>query len=964
MTGEDALRRLAEESEALRAAGPGVDMALRAESPEDGLAQLEAIREEAQKRKRAVEAEVIRKKRVIEVQQERLKAELQAQMAEAERALAPLREVMAQLEEGIWTVGLYLGEKEKILTLRDGAPAPIDEPIHMRQLVLAMDEECAVAAEEGGIDALQIEEFDQWLLEDPAHLEQVLPEKKGVVALVPRWQAGKEYENPWMSQEVEKANKQTYFLLRNGDQLYRLWTEFNAGKRLLPTRDEFANLFWKRDHWDDEADPEREALKPGTREWETAAERAEAKERHYMRVALIFEGLIHRTTIWHPVPAGVSFLDPAAHEAGRVRFIMDAEEDRLLGTARQPWQEYIEERQAQLRAGMRVVIANNGLHAQRYALNSNFHGSRTGYCNPRLHPDSIEDLPEEGALLTIEDRDSSGELVIRFKRTKEVYDPGLWVESSTRPGWGHRGGYHVPKTRASARLRVGDWWVLPYDLCEEEELRAYLTARLDRKHYVRMFPVIKAALVAKTRERKEEEPFIEMLSGVLARENGGTVADALERLPELVRWYKLANRHHRALREDDRNAVRVIVAEDGRRLRTREANQAVIDDLRFIYEDAMYVGRQRGSGKYVILEPMADGDDVYARKVVYGVRAGATEDVDWWKPEPQVVNRWERLWASERWDAWNLGAVVADYLTGPELEDALRQIHEWAREHRCKSCGGKGYSVMWRRVDGKQEKQKDPCEDCGSSGKERTQLYAISYSREPREDVRPFFTLWGPGDRPDYRSMGGRAFWKRDSDGSVRVQLGTGMYSLTFNHIAQFKDGEYRALRNDPLWIDEDAVADLERKERKRRAEQERKQRRDAEVYPFTRYVERQREDAGRADHVAAFVREYEHPELYEGHMRAHPKEAYEHERLKGLHDVIRKALDEGVELAGKTVQDAWLAVVGEDAPAGEGGWLLTAPPEETPDPEPEEEPEGDWIEGDLDLDDDYLLTAGEEKDQ
>jgi chromosome segregation ATPase len=86
-------------------------MALRAESPEDGLAQLEAIREEAQKRKRAVEAEVIRKKRQIEAQQEQLKAELQAQMAEAERALAPLREVMAQLEEGIWTVGLYLGEK-------------------------------------------------------------------------------------------------------------------------------------------------------------------------------------------------------------------------------------------------------------------------------------------------------------------------------------------------------------------------------------------------------------------------------------------------------------------------------------------------------------------------------------------------------------------------------------------------------------------------------------------------------------------------------------------------------------------------------------------------------------------------------------------------------------------------------------------------------------------------------------
>jgi hypothetical protein len=37
-----------------------------------------------------------------------------------------------------------------------------------------MDEECAVAAEHGGIDARSIEQFDEWLLADPAHLDQVL----------------------------------------------------------------------------------------------------------------------------------------------------------------------------------------------------------------------------------------------------------------------------------------------------------------------------------------------------------------------------------------------------------------------------------------------------------------------------------------------------------------------------------------------------------------------------------------------------------------------------------------------------------------------------------------------------------------------------------------------------------------------------------------------------------------------
>ena len=1003
---DDTLKRLAEESEALRAAGPGVDLALRAETPEDGLAQLEAVREEAQRRKRAVEAEVIRHKREIEAQMSTLKAELAERMREAELALAPLKDVMAQLEEGIWTVSLYLGEKEKIHTLRDGAPAPADAPVTIRQLVLAMDEECAIAAEEGGIDALSIEEFDEWILADPAHLDQVLPEEKGVVALVPRWQAGKNYDNPWMTAQVEKANKTTYFLMRNGDQLYRLWTEFNAGKTLLPTRDEFANLFWKKKHWHDEDGPEKQALKPGTEEWEKAAEAAEARERHYMRVSLIFEGILHRTTLWHPVQEGVSFLDPAAHREGKVRFIMDAEEDRLLGTDRQPWDEYIEERQGQLRAGMRVVIANNGLQAESYALRGGaYERSQNGRCNPRMYPTSIDDLPEEGALLEIEERESNGDLVVRFKRTKEVYDPDMWVPSKSRPGWGHRGGYRVPKQRASVRLRQGDWWVLPFDLCEEEELRAYLTARLDRKHYIRMFPIIKAALVAKAAERRLEEPFIEMLAGVLARENGGTVDEARERLPELIRWYKLSNRYHRPLlrpetapeekteggrvksrqaadgsriigpvedpnaerereraQEEAAKAVRVIVAEDARRRKTKTADEQVVEDLRFIYEDAMLVARQRGSGKYVVLEPMEEDDNVYARKVVYGVRAGATEDVDWWKPEPHVVNRWEVLWESERWSSWDVGAVVADHLTGPEKEEGVRQILEWAADHDCSNCSGKGHTITWTYPNPKERavKVKEPCEKCGETGRRSLEVYSITWD-PPGRDERGAFMVWGPAEDRDYLAMGGHVLFTRKPDG---LTYHVGSRGMSRNRIASWNNETgLPVLRTRALWINEERIEQIERAHREKLAADAEKRRRAEEVYPFTRHVERQRKNAGQARHLAEFVARFEHPELYEGHMKAHPDERYDHESLRGLHDAIREYLDlQQVVVPGvTTVQDVWLATIGEDAPVGEGGWLLAEPLPEDPGDEEPEELEGDWdFESVAEPDEDYLLGAGE----
>jgi hypothetical protein len=96
-------------------------------------------------------------------------------------------------------------------------------------------------------------------------------------------------------------------------------------------------------------------------------------------------------------------------------------------------------------------------------------------------------------------------------------------------------------------LRPGDPFVIPVDLVSVEERETYLSARGDRRSYLDMFPVLKAAVRAKRDEFAAEAPFRVMMAGVLARENGVSVADAEEALPGLVDWYKLANAHHRPL---------------------------------------------------------------------------------------------------------------------------------------------------------------------------------------------------------------------------------------------------------------------------------------------------------------------------------------------------------------------------------------------------------------------------------
>src|SRR5690606_29928828 len=134
-----------------------------------------------------------------------------------------LSAMLRAAEEAIWTINLYLGKDERIVRLREGKPAAPETKIAIRQLVLYMDEECAIAAEHGGIDVRSIEAFDEWVAE-PEHLRQVLPETRGVVALKVRRNA-RDYGDPWMSSEMNRANQHTYFLMRNGENLYRIDTE-------------------------------------------------------------------------------------------------------------------------------------------------------------------------------------------------------------------------------------------------------------------------------------------------------------------------------------------------------------------------------------------------------------------------------------------------------------------------------------------------------------------------------------------------------------------------------------------------------------------------------------------------------------------------------------------------------------------------------------------------------------------
>ncbi len=602
-----------------------------------------------------------------------LRQQLEDQLAELRLTMEPLTAMVKHLEEGIWTVNLYLGRDEQITQIADGDPAPAGTPITLRQLVLAMDEECLVAVEQGGVDARHVDDFAAWLTEDPRHLDQVMPDPKGVVVLVASRQR-RNYGDTFVNGMMQDANKVSHWLIRNGDRVYLMVTDIEVGDRMLPTRAEFLDFFYRTDPFG-RRDQDRVPLTPCGQEWLRAERDADARRRHYMRIMLVLQGLADRTTVFQPLPDPVNFLDLAAQDAGQVRIVNEL--DLVLTTGRESFRQWQRQLMDQLRPGMRIVGAFTG-QAWR-DVNDGYEEQRGWHV--RLHPLSAWP-PRSNVIHTIEDRTrTGGGLVLRYQRDDTVADYDRW---------GRYIGQRSPKNRASCTLYPGDDFVLPIDLVTLDELYTYLHARTERHQYLFMVPVIKAAIAAKLGEQQAEEPFMLLLAGRIAAAHDVDVADVLDEMPDLVAWWKLTNRHQRALvtADDPEMEGRALAAiEREWELRRRAeagtvdtVDKARLEQLRELVPAAICIGRRR-DGSYVAYEP-ANGFDIWlheTRVTKTGRPAGPRRE--WVQVSPKTRAALAVLWTDGRWSKWNHNAVGRRHLTDPELAVLVETMRANAARH-------------------------------------------------------------------------------------------------------------------------------------------------------------------------------------------------------------------------------------------------------------------------------------------
>jgi hypothetical protein len=903
------LDELNEQAKEIREGGPSTDLVTTDKSPDAIRKEMAGVAAAANKMAERIQEKSDALESAMKAEVRAMEEKMRAEMERVSRELAPMEEMVEIMQEGIWTVNLYLGSDEKMVLIKDGDPAPADTPIHVRQLVLAMDQECAVAAEDGGITAMEADLFDAWLKQDPAHVDQVIPEEKGIVALVPKKWEHDEYGRHRASGDEAK----TYFLIRNGGMLLRVYTNFEVGDRLIPSADEFTSYFKISKESVNETDQDYETLRPGSDEWHEAEEQADEAKRHFMRAALILQGLVDRTTVLRPLPPqGINFLSRQAHEAEHVRFILDAENLLTDGSGRPEFREWQRNLNEQLQVGMRIV---GGFGSFKFADDTVVQEKDRGMTrveHSRIKP-SWGEFPPSGVPLAVTSETENGRSYrCAFQRQGKVYDPY----------WGDE---HEAKRRASVEIRVTDKYILPFDLASLEDLEYYLQSRINREEYVDMFPVIKAAILAKKREQKEEAPFRVLLIDKMSEHSPRDEAESS--VDELIQWQKTKSRKHGSILEDDEKSLKQIVNEYKRRLKSKihKPDESLAARLAGEWPSTICVHRN-SSGRYVVVgyEDPDDHLNPYVLEREYN-RHGELRAEN----ESRLIGirykKWEIVWKDkDLWEAYDFRATRSNALTSAEIDEAVEQIKA-------------EYNLP------KKNRKKRPEE-----------LIAIEYDPKPRETG---FIIWATERdwQEEINLVKISKEWKRNRDGTFDLE---GRYGRKANlHARSFpwtpesempKDLDklqeyerreyehpYRLLYvGEPDRILKDLIETAQVK--KKEAEEEAALRSKAEDYASTiedAWVARKEEEERKK-----FIKDYIDESLWPGHKKLiedrleFPYEMIGHERMgrtkdipefdpeKPLQSLCRAAILKGVELSGLTVAEA-VKATGWDKRAHKDWW-------------------------------------------
>jgi hypothetical protein len=401
-----------------------------------------------------------------------------------------------------------------VLQLKAGTSADENEPIYIYQMKLYMDEEVGLTEVDGGdfykgMDYRSIEQFDKWI---SRHYEKFLYRPKSIMV----WQVrrhDKEYDDrAFVNKLLNNENHRSYFLIRNGSNLYRIDSDVYVGPTSFSKIGELEKVIEKDKEYGGDGSEVKEFI----------------KQRMYILFAL--QGLLDRSNIFGTSLRGkLDLIDPSKFNSDKIKLIRDAEKDMYIGDGRPSWEEWKESNRSTIRQGSKCWF-----NLPNYYNRSNFNHERI------INGNAVHSLkwinPPSSGIYIIEDIEG-------------IYYKIKYIPSGDEEVYSEKEGYHPRKKRLTFLALQSE--LLNLDEITFEEINYYIHNRLYREDYLGILPNLKMIYQSKKEESIKEQPFIDLLADKFDYSDK-------EGIRKMLNYWKTKNKWKRFLSTDEGKAFRMI----------------------------------------------------------------------------------------------------------------------------------------------------------------------------------------------------------------------------------------------------------------------------------------------------------------------------------------------------------------------------------------------------------------------
>jgi len=441
-----------------------------------------------------------------------------------------------KLREIIWTIELYLGIEEDIVRIQQGAPASDEEPIHLLQARLYMDEEVGDPSD-GGLDFKNIEDFDNWMLSKSKfygfeNYKLIVPFPKCVRIMRVRRDQKEYHDNPWVNFEMNIPNMETYIIIRNGENIYTISTTMRFDEKLFPDSDELVKMYEEMDKDINNPNIISRSYDPEERHKNKIDEFMHT----YRRNMVVMQGLLDRTEVFGNMSGKVSFMNEKSAEEGKIVFFYENQGNQIEDGSVDPlkWFEIASSNPVE---GQRVLVITES--DWKTSEERNYRIYNRYFSNKWAYPDAIrngiytlhidKEHREYGENKTV--------LYVKYLPNDEVYTEYGSKERTRRFRW---------------RLHPKE--CINFDLISHRNIQwvdNMLHDRRVRKHYSRYMNTLIALKKYKDKELEEELPFCQLIQSYYPKLD-------IDEIRDYVFWWKTKNKWKRSLTVDDQKAIRMI----------------------------------------------------------------------------------------------------------------------------------------------------------------------------------------------------------------------------------------------------------------------------------------------------------------------------------------------------------------------------------------------------------------------